>query len=507
MADTAEVIHLPDLTPKKRNQLLLGELGTQFDIHDRQFAYFGNGDVLDYGDWTSRDMTVMLERDGTAASLESVLTLPLRQANYAVQPSKGDHGEAEFVRQALMDPAESGGMKIPFGVIIGQMTSAQIYRKAYFEKVWKLDEQGNVVYDKIAFRPTATCELKRDPRTGAEDGFRQQVWLFGGNIGISHSQKVPGYVDIPKIKSYVYIHGKHRAPLTGTSELALAYWCYKTKLKLLFLWYQFLENQSLPKVVVYGQSQKQADSHADVIASLRQSGIAAFERPPDGTKKFEILESSGKGADQFNQALTFLETWQTSSVLAGFVGLSSLASLGRGSLALSQDQSSFFLKSRQAVSAEMTESFTHQVIAPLVTLNFGRQAAYPKLTSGPLTDDSEQSLITLFQTMCAAPALQCPQGILDLITERMASVLNLDEDAVAKVIEQGAQDRAAQAVAQAPAGVPPQAAAGIGQLAGGVDAATRIAATAAAAKQPLPEQLNEPYSAGVTSGGGQSAPK
>ena len=38
-------------------------------------------------------------------------------------------------------------------------------------------------------------------------------------------------------------------------------------------------------------------------------------------------------------------------VLAGFMGLSSLASLGRGSLALSQDQSAFFLKSRQAVTA------------------------------------------------------------------------------------------------------------------------------------------------------------
>src|SRR5581483_11047357 len=461
MAEPAEVIRLPDLKPKTRNELLKGELGTQFDLHERIFAYAGGTDVLDYGEITSRDMTVMLQRDGTAASLESVLTLPLRQADYTITPAKGDSGEAEFARSVLMEPSTSGGMKIPFGVIISQMTAAQIYKKAFFEKCWEINDQGKVVYDKLAFRPPATCELKRDPKTGAEDGFRQQVWQFGPQIT---KQQIPGYVDIPKVKSYVYIHGKHRAPLTGTSELELSYWCYRTKLKLLFLWYQYLENQSLPKVVVYGQNQKQANAHADDIASLRQSGIVAFERPPDGSKKFEILESSGKGADQFNQALTFLETWQTSSVLAGFVGLSSLASLGRGSLALSQDQSSFFLKSRQAISTEMTESFTHHVIAPLITLNYGKGAAYPKLTSGPLTDDSEASLVTLFQALAVAPSLRIPDGILDLITERLASVLNLDEDAVAQIVEQGAKDREAQAAAMPPPGMAPAQAGAIGKL-------------------------------------------
>ncbi len=136
MAEPAEVIRLPDLKPKTRNELLKGELGTQFDLHERIFAYAGGTDVLDYGEITSRDMTVMLQRDGTAASLESVLTLPLRQADYTITPAKGDSGEAEFARSVLMEPSTSGGMKIPFGVIISQMTAAQIYKKAFFEKCW-----------------------------------------------------------------------------------------------------------------------------------------------------------------------------------------------------------------------------------------------------------------------------------------------------------------------------------------------------------------------------------
>ena len=52
-------------------------------------------------------------------------------------------------------------------------------------------------------------------------------------------QKVPGYVDIPKIRSYIYTHGKHREPLTGVSEMETSYWCYQTMAKLLFLWMQF----------------------------------------------------------------------------------------------------------------------------------------------------------------------------------------------------------------------------------------------------------------------------
>jgi hypothetical protein len=276
----------------------------------------------------------------------------------------------------------------------------------------------------------------------------------------------------------------------------VAYWCHKTKLKLVFLWLQFLESQSLPKVIVYGQDQREANAKADDIASLRSSGVVGFARDPQGAKSFEVLSSDGKGASQFADALSFLETWQTASVLAGFTGLSSLASLGRGSLALSQDQSAFFLKSRQAISLEIAESITHEVIAPLVTLNFGPGASYPRFQFGALSDESGSQLVTLFQALAVAPALQVPAGILDIITERLATFLNLDVDAVTQIVQQGAKDRESQAVAQAPPGMPQQSAAALGHLAGGTAAATKIAkeALAKAGAQPLPEDVTQPYS-------------
>lgn len=493
----AKVLKFPDLKPAARRQLLGPELGTQFDSMDRMFAYWADGSVLDYGEWSSRDMEQMLVRDGQASAIEAVITLPIRQASRAIEKGDGDTGEAAFARSVLMVPHTGGGMKTPLQDVIGQLTSAQTFKKAFYEKCWGVrDSDGKIVYDKLAFRPASTCEQKRNARTAAAEGFVQRDWVFGAGAIGNPKSKTPGYTEIPQIRSWVYINGKHRKPLTGTSELDLCYWAYQTKLKLIFLWLQFLEQQSLPKVIMYGQDTRQANNAADDLASMRASGVMGMERPPAGAKTFEILESSGKGADQFSAALSFLETWQVSSVLAGFTGLASLASLGRGSLALSQDQSAFFLKSRQAVTAEMEAAINHDVIAPLVTLNYGPGAAYPSFRFGALTDESDTALVSLFQAMSVAPALQVPAGILDIITTRLATFLNLDVSAVEKIIAQGAKDRAAQAQAQAPPGMPPQSAAQMGSLAGGVDAAHKIAQAALRQSNaaPLPEDMSQPFS-------------
>ena len=499
MADpSAKVVQFPDLNPKTRQQLLSGELGTQLDIYgDRMFSYFG-GDLLDVGEWAARDLEAMLRRDGQACALEAVLTLPIRQASRAIEPGKDDSGEAEFVRSVLMEPSTSGGMKTPMQDVIGQLTSAQAFKKAFYELVHDVREtDGRIVLDKIAFRPAATCEQKRDARTGEPDGFRQSVWRFGQAPQPAQGKDdVPGWVSIPRIKSFVYVHGKHRAPLTGTSELDLCYTAYKTKTKLLFLWYSFLESQALPKVVVYGNDAREAAAKADDIASMRSSAAwSGSTGPRTARSNSKCSRPAAAGPSQFQDALTFLETWQTTSVLAGFMGLSSLASLGKGSLALSQDQSAFFLKSRQAVTAEMAEAITHDVIAPLVTLNFGPGASYPSFRFGALTDESGSELVSLFQTLAVAPSLQVPAGLLDIIAERLATHLNLPIAQVDQVIQEGARQREAQASAAAPPGVPPKVAAGIGKLAGGVGAATKIAqkAVADSTKAPLPEDMGQPF--------------
>src|ERR1039457_6560157 len=102
-------------------------------------------------------METMLTRDGQAAAIEAVLPLPIRQASRAIEAGKDDNGEAEFCRSVLIAPETAGGMKTPLQDVVGQVTSAQTFRKSFHEKCYAVRESdGRIVYDKIAFRPSAT---------------------------------------------------------------------------------------------------------------------------------------------------------------------------------------------------------------------------------------------------------------------------------------------------------------------------------------------------------------
>lgn len=423
----------------------------------------------------------MFSRNGTASALELVLTLPIREADFSIEPAKGDVGECEFAHSVLMTPDVSGGMATPMTTLIGQITSGQIYKRAFFEKTFKVrPSDSRIIYDKIAYRPPATCQARYNDRSGAPNGFRQQVWLFGGNLAISSRQKVPGYVDIPRVRSYIYTHGQHREPLTGVSEVEVAFWCHSTQMKLLFLWMEFLEGMALQRLVVYGNDQPEATQRADDIAQLRGSGVVGLVHPLDGQKAFEPIPPAGDAGAFFESAMAFLSSWMISSVLAGFLGLASASTGGKGAYSLSQDQSDFYLKSRQGVAKEIAESISYDVIRPLVLLNFGSQAAFPQAKFGPLQDEQVQALLTVFGQMSAAPVLHVPLQVFDLLTERMASVLQLDVDQVHEALVSTASQRAEQLAGNPPPGMPPEAAAGLGQLQGLAQAGTSIAQQVAA---------------------------
>ena len=436
-----------------------------------------------------------------AAALEQVLTLPIRGAPYTIEPAKGDKGEAEFVQSVMMSPDESGGMSTPISTLVGQITAGQVFKRSFFEKVWKVRESdGRIIYDKVAYRPPATCQARFNDRTGEQNGFRQQVWLFGGNLMLSRKQKVPGYVDIPKIRSYIYTHGKHREPLTGISELETSLWCYNTMAKLLYLWYQYLEGYALQRLVVYGNDQPEATTRAEDISQLRGAGVVGLVHPIEGQKAFEALPTAGDAGAQFAAAMTFLEGWMASSVLAGFLQLTNAAARGSragggaasGSYGMSEDQSSYYLASREAVATEIADSISHDLIRPLVMLNFGHDAAFPQWKFGPLQEEMTAVLFSMFGTMAAAPKLNVPLAFVDLLTERMAVILDLDSDQVHDALVNTASQRAEALAGNPPPGMPPEAAAGLGQLQGIAAAGTGIAQAAASRNAGAPNRPPPP---------------
>lgn len=448
------------------------EDGSEFGWFDRLLFGWRDGMVFDYGDWEARDIYEMMKKDYKARQLENALALPITSAERQIMPAKGDKGEHEWLHNFWQLDALNGGCKTPLDHIIDQMTTAITYKRAYFEKVWTRgtgDNADKIVLDKVAWRPQTTCRLMRNPVNGDFMGFEQEAYYVGPEITKGHWP-----IQIPKKRAFVYIHGLRRDPLNGTSDMEIAYWCWKTKQKILFLWFQFLEAVSLPRTVVAANDQTTASQVAQQIAKLKSSGIIPVA-VPNGPTSVDIksLDVSGKGADQFMQAINWLDNAATNAVLAGFLNLTDQSggkgTTGTGSYALSKDASDFFLQMEQAKVREMEYQVRHRLFAPLIHYNFGRDAVVPKLKFEPLQDVDRGMTLDLFTRMVTARSMTMP-GARSLIpdsfvadlAEQVATYIGLDAKQVAADFAKNAQQYQAVA-ATTPGGASPtgQAAAGM----------------------------------------------
>jgi hypothetical protein len=421
------------------------EMGTPFS-DDSIFGDFDDGKVFDFDRWSAKDFDEMLERDGQAKSIESALTLPVRRTPWDVEPAEGDTGQAEEIKKILTTPANAGGMSIPMGHIIGQATSAFTLRKAFFEKVYKIgtgDLDGKVMFDKVAWRPASTCQLAREAKHGGFAGFRQRP----RNFVMDSTEKVEDllWINVPAERSWVYIHGQHRDPLRGYSDMEIALWAYRTKQKLRYLWYTFLEGQALPKGIVRAKDPADAIKTAKQARYLKNSGFIAV---PDGVS-MDMWASDGKGAEQFMQAIRFLDGEMSGSVLAGFTDLTAAASEGHGSYALSKDSSDFFLQSRQAVLEELEESVNHYLISDLTRWNYGYDAPCPRFKFGQIAEASIDEALTMLTAMAASTANNLPGEFVYMLAAKVGEYLDLDVAALEKAFEEHAKEKEEQAKAMA----------------------------------------------------------
>lgn len=478
--DLPEVV---ELTARQRRRLAGPPLASPWDPYDRLFGDWDSGRVFDYGAADSRALDAMIEQDGTAKQLEQVLSLPLRGADWEIE---GTGRFPDMIRDQF--PHDMLDM------LIAQMTSAIVHRKAFFESTWALDGSA-VRLNTLEFRPASSCEAGWHPKTGREAGFRQRVGNPGGLWPEPYSDTQsahPGYVYIPQQRSFIYTHGTHRQPKKGLSDLAVAWWAHETRRKVLFLWLQFLENQALPRVLFYGDDDTQARANARQFAEMKGGGTLGMKRGSDPQAKMaEVIESSGQGAAQFVEALRYLEAQMVDSVLAGFTKLSSAAAAGAGSYALSVDQSEFFTLQRQGVADEMAAQIRQKAFAPVVIYNGGTAADVPKLKIGPLSGKNTERALDLLKTIITAPEVRVPDEFTDMLTLGTATMLGLDPDELKTAIEEHAKVRAQDdqlkreqakvLFEQQKRGLmgPPGAAAAAGRAPGAGGAGQRLASSAA----------------------------
>jgi hypothetical protein len=429
------------------------EEGSAFGWNDRMFfGWSQDGAVFDYGDWAARDMVKMMEKDYKAKQIESVLSLPIMSAERQIKGIKGDKGETEWMQGYWEADPVDGGCETDLDQIVGANTTAFTFKKSFNELVFKQGYEGKVVYKKVAFRPQTTCRTKRDPKNGNILGFEQEPYAVAPGIQLGFYP-----IQIPMERAYIYVHGQRLDPINGTSDLDIAHWCYKTKQKLLFLWMQFLENVSLPRTLVYAQDTELAKQIAGQIARLRGSGVVPIgtNGQPDAVK-VDTLDLSGKGADQFREAIGWLDQAATHSVLAGFLDLTGAATNGirgggGGSYALSKDASDYYLQFEEAKCREIERSIRNDLFAPLIRYNFGRGGKVPKLKFEPLnTEDKSQQIAMLTAAMQMPPGGVIPAEFIGMLSDQVATYFGMDGQKVNDLfVAQGKKAAAAAAAASA----------------------------------------------------------
>src|SRR5882762_4645552 len=110
--------------------------GTTFQRMDAMFVNFQDGTLFTYDEAEASDMRDMLKKYGKGTQIEQALTLPLMGLDWEIKkPPTGDKGQTKWLTEFLGRAANQDGMTTPMDLIVGQMTSAITYKKAYFEKV------------------------------------------------------------------------------------------------------------------------------------------------------------------------------------------------------------------------------------------------------------------------------------------------------------------------------------------------------------------------------------
>lgn len=418
------------------------ELGSSFS-YNQFFSGQADGLLFSYGAENVTDLKRMIDTDGNAASVEQLLSFPIIAAPWEIKGKKGDKGEAEFIEKMYSAGPENGGMRIPIEQVIAQMTWAMTIKRVFFElcyTVSDLDPKHPYIYDKIAWRPPETCEIALNPSNSEIVGFRQAP-IMDYTYGVKSSRQKTdknGWIPMYGDKAFVYVHGQWRNPIDGYSSMQVPYWCWVTKQKIRYLWYQFLEQNALPKTVVKNPDEEKAREDAKKVATLRSRDVVGLE---DSTI-IETLESAGHGASQFLEAIMFLDNEMSAAIVDKFSALAGNGATGAGgSYALSQNLIALYLRIRRFVARDIAKNITNKIHGPIIRHNFGRDAVIPEFVFGPLNEANEDSILTMFSAITqTTQAGQLPKEFLNQLTVRVSNILELDPVKVKAQIDEMNKD-------------------------------------------------------------------
>lgn len=377
---------------------------------------FFAGEVIDVSKVKIKDLIKMRQNDGTVQSLYSIITLPILANNWSIEPdedapdNEAAKAQAAFVKQALTLPPHKGGMTTPFRLVLADMLRAVLEGYRAYEKVYTLNDAGQVVYRKIAQRDNQTIILKTDER-GGFNGLKQYAY-----IGDEFKE-----VEIPREYSFVFTYGKEFNWLFGESAFRAAYYSYDKKHRLYYLYNQAAQEFAIPTKIgsaAPGGKQGEIDSLTESLDELNMKSSIAI---PNGAD-VKGLDSSMRmdmipGIDHHNAEMA-------RSVLAHFILLGTGSSTG--SWALSSDQSDMFLIAERGLMELIEDHINSYLLPDLIDYNFATPY-YPAFKFGDMTDATREIVKEAFMKIADKMPAGIPDWLVTGIATRMADTLDLDK--------------------------------------------------------------------------------
>lgn len=322
----------------------------------------------------------MRKSDATVRAILQVITLPIRRANWFVEPASQDPADveaADFVKHSLFD-----WMTITWDDFLRQALLMLPYGCMLFEKVFDMKEfEGKtyLVWKKLA--PRLPKSIQSWQTADHQDGVQQ--YLIDGKV-----------VSIPMEKLVVFVNEKEGDNWWGTSVLRAAYksWYYKTGFE--HIDSVAFERQGLG--VPYakmptGYSASDEDRAASILQNMRAHDKSYVIIPQEYDVGF--LDMKATSTRDPRNSIAYHNREITKSVLAQFL---ELGSTNIGSRALSTDQTDLFLQSIEAVANAIKDVMNKYAVQQLVDFNFNVQQ-YPKLVYNGISRVDADVLSTAYQ--------------------------------------------------------------------------------------------------------------
>ena len=366
----------------------------------------------------------MRRTDGAVKAALNAIKTPILATEWRIE---GEDDEiVDFVENSLFK------MKRSWKDFLREALAYFDFGHYVFEILWEMQDGKAVIAD---LAPRIPRSIFRWRMSNGEPGITQIIRT---------DEFTKAYAEIPLEKLLILTNDKEGDDVTGQSVLRAAYKHYKLKDVLYRIQGIAAERMGVGVPVItmpdgFGPADKQK---AQELAANMRANEQGYMVLPSSQWKVEILTPQGRGtqgADMI-QTVNHHNSMILMTILASFLNL---GQDGTGSLALSKDLSSFFLKHVEDKCQYIAEQITQQVIKPMVKLNFGDDADVPELKFNPLGDIDFTEMSTVLKTLNDAGMIRNDPSFVQYV-HKMFKLPEISDDDVAT-----AED-SAEAITQAP---------------------------------------------------------